>query len=623
MPFNGSGGFVPLPAPTFPAVDGTTILSDQLNLNLNDIFLGFANCVTRDGQSPATANLPMGGFTFTNLAAGGAAGEPLVFGQVVPFPVGTAALPSITFSGDPNTGIYSGGADILGFSTAGVERLTVLADGQWRFITPAGIPTGEALLDIDLGNTGKYGIRMHTSTATRTAGIQMAANGTTPGISSFDIFHSGTSSARLINRSNTNLEFWTGVGDGTGPTPARMIIGGAGNVLINSPDSGVAFVATGFAGSNVANFLGGASNSIISTQSTAASSVGVGIEAKNSVQTWQFGVGVGVGDSSWYLHDATRVAQPLKVTITGNVSIPAPSSGVGFSVAAFAGQNAAVFSGATDGEYLNVRQSVSAFSLGFGATATYTFINGSNGTDGLWLTTQGSANKRLGIGNNGNVTVNAPSSGTALTVNGAGELFRLNTSTARGGGNAYIQLFDPSGAKGFVGYGGANDDFYVSNGLNGRLLFYTNATEQFSVEADGRVYGRGLHNNGTVTGTTNQYLASGTYTPTVANVANTTARSGNSCRWTRVGNVVHVEGSIQITPTSGGSAFTAVSLTLPLASNLTSAQDLDGVGVAQVSGQIGGYFDGDTTNDVANYNFFATSFGSNIKHAVSFQYTIL
>lgn len=89
------------------------------------------------------------------------------------------------------------------------------------------------------------------------------------------------------------------------------------------------------------------------------------------------------------------------------------------------------------------------------------------------------------------------------------------------------------------------------------------AVDRLSITNDGRVYGSALHNNaGAVTGTTNQYLASGTYTPTLANVANTSARSVNGTfKWFRLGNVVFVEGSISMTASGAGN--TTVSATLP------------------------------------------------------------
>lgn len=73
MPFNGSGTFVSLAPPDFPALPFTTILASMFNANLNDIFTnGLTNCLTRDGQSVPFANLPMGGFKLTGLAAGSA-----------------------------------------------------------------------------------------------------------------------------------------------------------------------------------------------------------------------------------------------------------------------------------------------------------------------------------------------------------------------------------------------------------------------------------------------------------------------------------------------------------------------------------------------------------------------
>ena len=48
----------------------------------------------------------------------------------VSFAAGTAASPSITFTGDTNTGIYSPGADQLGFATNGVSQFVIDASGN-------------------------------------------------------------------------------------------------------------------------------------------------------------------------------------------------------------------------------------------------------------------------------------------------------------------------------------------------------------------------------------------------------------------------------------------------------------------------------------------------------------
>lgn len=46
-------------------------------------------------------------------------------GQIYPFSLGTAALPSVTFTGDLDTGIYEYAANMIGFSTNGAVRATV------------------------------------------------------------------------------------------------------------------------------------------------------------------------------------------------------------------------------------------------------------------------------------------------------------------------------------------------------------------------------------------------------------------------------------------------------------------------------------------------------------------
>ena len=62
--------------------------------------------------SPWTANMAAGGFRLTGL------------------PLGTQSDPSLQFTGDTNTGIYSPGADQISLATGGVFRLRVLANGN-------------------------------------------------------------------------------------------------------------------------------------------------------------------------------------------------------------------------------------------------------------------------------------------------------------------------------------------------------------------------------------------------------------------------------------------------------------------------------------------------------------
>jgi len=78
-PFNGSGTYI-RPAGQ-PVVAGTDILDTTFNTYTADVATALTDCVTRDGQSPATANIPMGGFKITGLAAGTGAGDSIRFDE--------------------------------------------------------------------------------------------------------------------------------------------------------------------------------------------------------------------------------------------------------------------------------------------------------------------------------------------------------------------------------------------------------------------------------------------------------------------------------------------------------------------------------------------------------------
>lgn len=66
MSRNGSGTAIP-PAGQ-PVVTATNISSTVENVLVNDIYNELTNSIARDGQSPATANIPMGGFRITGVA---------------------------------------------------------------------------------------------------------------------------------------------------------------------------------------------------------------------------------------------------------------------------------------------------------------------------------------------------------------------------------------------------------------------------------------------------------------------------------------------------------------------------------------------------------------------------
>jgi len=149
-----------------------------------------------------------------------------------------------------------------------------------------------------------------------------------------------------------------------------------------------------------------------------------------------------------------------------------------------------------------------------------------------------------------------------------------------GNGNVGIGTSSPSsylsGLSGLALYGAittalgfGNASGYWTQYITGTDLRWYADGDKLVLTADGRLYGTALHNNaGAVTGTTNQYIASGTYTPTLTNGANVAASTAYVCQWMRVGNVVTVSGRLEVDTTSANTS-TSIELSLPIASNFS------------------------------------------------------
>lgn len=99
MSFNGSGTFN-INTAGQPVVTGTVISSSVFNALTADLATGLSTCITKDGQTTVTANIPMNSFKFTGLAAGTAATDSVRLGQLQ---AGAATLITVT-----GTNTYSG-----------------------------------------------------------------------------------------------------------------------------------------------------------------------------------------------------------------------------------------------------------------------------------------------------------------------------------------------------------------------------------------------------------------------------------------------------------------------------------------------------------------------------------
>lgn len=169
-----------------------------------------------------------------------------------------------------------------------------------------------------------------------------------------------------------------------------------------------------------------------------------------------------------------------------------------------------------------------------------------------------------------------------------------------GGANPYIQAYD------------RNAGAYLPLQFTGtEFQFSPGGVEKLRLTDDGRLYGTALHDNaGAVTGATNQYIASGTYTPTLTNTTNITSSSASVCQWLRVGNVVTVSGKATVEPTSTGTV-TRLGISLPIASGLASSTELGGAGTYNGTNLRDVVcFAGDATNDRVEASFFPNATSS-------------
>jgi len=111
LPRNGSGTYS-LPAGN-PVVTGTTISSTVQNTTMSDVATALTNSIAKDGQTTPTANLPMGGFKFTNLGAGTAATDSANLGQIQAEAFvllgGVSGTDTLTATTSPVTAAYASG----------------------------------------------------------------------------------------------------------------------------------------------------------------------------------------------------------------------------------------------------------------------------------------------------------------------------------------------------------------------------------------------------------------------------------------------------------------------------------------------------------------------------------
>jgi hypothetical protein len=142
-------------------------------------------------------------------------------------PLGAAATPSLTFTGDPNTGIYSPGADQVAISTNGTGRLFVDASGN------VGVGTGSPATALQVVGVGTFGNNVGGR-------LQVTTDSNLGYIDSLN--NTSTQWQPLIERA-TEIQFHTNT---AGVTPTqKAVIDSSGRLGLGTSSPGALFEANG------------------------------------------------------------------------------------------------------------------------------------------------------------------------------------------------------------------------------------------------------------------------------------------------------------------------------------------------------------------------------------------
>lgn len=172
MPFNGSGSFVRLYSWAVDAANSVDISSSRTDAEMNGFAAGLSNCVTRDGQSPPSADLPMGGKKLTNL--GNAASDTDALNRITGdgrYLLSASPLPHTVTFDNSGTGVASGTAfDVTASILISYNTIGAAALNASNLFTYSGTsPT----LDVPTPNNGTTGgIRIRANATSGKASLQ-------------------------------------------------------------------------------------------------------------------------------------------------------------------------------------------------------------------------------------------------------------------------------------------------------------------------------------------------------------------------------------------------------------------------------------------------------------------
>lgn len=512
MSYNGSGTFI-INTTGQPVVDGTVISSTVFNALTADLANGLTTALTKDGQSTVTNNIPLNGYKITNLGAGTVATDAVQLGQiqsgsftaltvtgtdtyvasVTPTLAAYTAGNLFTFvvpntnTGPATLNISSLGAKVLsrdgstalaaGDLVAGSEVIVVYDGTRFQVLNSNSMTNLTVSGTATLSGGTANGIPYLNGSKVVTTGSNLTYNGTTTlavnsaaaASSTLTLYGNGGSSGLVLQGgSDTNgyISTQNSLYLSTNSV-SRGSINTTGNWVINAPTSGAALqvdrqvvLGNSALGSNSKWWAWDSpSNNVLNlygrTDAGALSSVpGISLTKVGSTNQYLKSLVVNTvfDNSSTYKATFTvSTADVIAVNEITGTSFDYTVSNKGGND----GDDAGVYMAGSefDGTYKVIPGRLNASSTG-GVTPTLT--NGAAQAISLFsvsaypLELGTNQTARVSISSAGSVTVNAPTSGNALTLNttgGASSALVITGVASQTGAN--ISTSTPSGTTNF------------------------------------------------------------------------------------------------------------------------------------------------------------------------------
>jgi len=451
------------------------------------------------------------------------------------FDAGTVSAPSITFTGDTNTGIYSPAADTIAFTEGGVESMRIDSSGN------VGIGTNSPTSKLDVVGTVRL---INTITPANISLIADLGGLSLQSLNSNPMYFNTGGSERMRIDSSGNLNIGT-----TGFTATRVVNQGAYGVFRSaggttaSPvtDRALAYVQAnnqvyanisflntitsdnatwmtfnvtpqgsttpfeamrvnfdGFVGigtsspsaqldANISNPTRG----IVARVRNSATSSQTGAQllfTQNTIEDWVIGQPAGVNAFAFWSarNAAVDGNERMRIDSSGNLGIGTSSPAQRLQVqGGFFVAGAATLAPAVGGGLFSFESPVFRYYVGDGTGYSFRFSRRASSTTTDLMT----------ITDTGNVGIGTSSPSTRLHVaGGSATELRITTSDSLASTGAALVRFGGSNSatSGYVGFGGTANDYYNWNALSGASIFGTANTERMRITDVGNV---GIGNN--------------------------------------------------------------------------------------------------------------------------------